>query len=227
MDQPLYKIVKVVLCGQAGVGKTSLLKRIVNDDTDPVRDNEKPTIGVDFKTLQLSSRKTGNTIRFQIWDTAGQERFRAVSSSYFRGSHIFLYVYDATNRASFDDINDWMMRSDWVKNKRTDQWECAHTPYARGFLVGNKCDLHTVKEISYEEGEAFAAMHDMVCFETSAKTGANVLGMFQAFADWMDDKIMAETSDTAGGGVRQGEIVRLYEDDGFEVMNNTAKRGCC
>lgn len=225
MDRPLYKVVKVVLCGQAGVGKTSLLKRIVNDDTDPVRDNEKPTIGVDFKTLQLSSRKTGNTIRFQIWDTAGQERFRAVSSSYFRGSHIFLYVYDVTNRASFDDINDWLMRSDWCKDRRTHQWGCAHTPTARGFLVGNKCDLPTqTKEIPYEEGEAFAAMHDMVCFETSAKTGANVLGMFQAFADWMDDKILEEEGSPAEGG---GTTVSLYEDDGFEVVNNTAKKSCC
>jgi small GTP-binding protein len=195
-DLELYKVVKVVLCGSPGVGKTSILKRLVNDPHDSFKADERSTIGVDFKTISVVSRKTGNAIRFQIWDTAGQERFKAVSSSYFRGSHIFLYVYDVTRRATYDDINDWLMRSDWCKNRKTEQFECLHTPYAKAFMVGNKCDLPAEKkEIPYEEADAFAAMHDMVCFEVSAKNNKNIFMMFQSFADMMDEHLKLEGDD--------------------------------
>jgi small GTP-binding protein len=191
MESPeLYKVVKVVLCGAPGVGKTSILKRLVNDPHDPFKIDERSTIGVDFKTVSIVSRKTGNAIRFQIWDTAGQERFKAVSASYFRGSHIFLYVYDVSKRSSYDDINDWFMRSDWCKNRKTERYECLHTPYAKAFMVGNKCDLE--KEISYEEADAFASMHDMVCFEVSARNNKNIMLMFQSFADMMDEHLKLE-----------------------------------
>jgi hypothetical protein len=82
--------------------------------------------------------------------------------------------------------------------------------------------------VTYEEADAFASAHEMVCFETSAKTGANVLGMFQAFANWMDEKILEGDSDPPGsaGGVGGGETITLYEDDGSEVSSKPNK-SCC
>lgn len=216
-DFELYKVVKVVLCGAPGVGKTSILKRLVSDPHDSFKLDERSTIGVDFKTLSIVSRKTGNSIRFQIWDTAGQERFKAVSASYFRGSHIFLYVYDVTKRDTFDDIDDWLKRSDWCKNRKTERFECLHTPYAKAFMVGNKCDLPAEKkEIPYEEADAFALMHDMVCFEVSAKNNTNILMMFQSFADLMDEHLKVDGDEE--------KLIHLKEHTAFLMKEHNK---CC
>jgi small GTP-binding protein len=187
----LYKIIKVVLCGPPGVGKTSLLRRFVNDPGEPFLENQRSTIGVDFKTVQVVSKKTSNTIRFQVWDTAGQERFKAVSKAYFRGAHIFVFVYDVSKKASLEEARDWLGEAEWTKSEKTGAYECVHTPSAVAFLVANKCDVSVERrEISYAEGDAFAASYGMACFETSAKSGAGVLGMFQSFADMMDEHVL-------------------------------------
>lgn len=221
-----YKLVKVVLCGAPGVGKTSLLKRIVNDPQESFTDNQKSTIGVDFKSVEVVAKETGNTIRFQIWDTAGQERFKAVSSSYFRGSHIFLYVYDVTKRSSFDDISDWLMRSDWLRDSKTGEYECGHTPSARGYLVGNKCDTPpSQKEVPYETADAFASNVNMVCFETSAKSGANVLQMFQSFADMMDKRMIDMEQDYAQRGEEDTISDIIILEHQTEIFNK--KKTCC
>lgn len=87
--------------GDSGVGKSCLLLRFADDTW---MDSYISTIGVDFKirTVELD----GKTIKLQIWDTAGQERFRTISSTYYRGAHGIIVVYDVTNKTSFDSVND-------------------------------------------------------------------------------------------------------------------------
>lgn len=94
---------KILLIGNSGVGKSSLLLRFA-DDT--FTDNFMPTIGVDFKirTLEVD----GRTIKLQIWDTAGQERFKTITSSYYKGAHGIIVVYDITDKESFKNIDTWM-----------------------------------------------------------------------------------------------------------------------
>mmetsp|Transcript_18964 Transcript_18964/g.21787 ORF Transcript_18964/g.21787 Transcript_18964/m.21787 type:complete len:123 (-) Transcript_18964:275-643(-) len=94
---------KILLIGNSGVGKSSLLLRFA-DDT--FTDNFMPTIGVDFKirTLEVD----GKTIKLQIWDTAGQERFKTITSSYYKGAHGIIVVYDITDKESFKNIDTWM-----------------------------------------------------------------------------------------------------------------------
>ena len=90
---------KVVIIGNSGVGKTSLLLRFADDvfNVSPLS-----TIGVDFKmkTLKVDDK----VVKMQIWDTAGQERFRSISQSYFRNAHGCIAVYDVTSRASFEAL---------------------------------------------------------------------------------------------------------------------------
>ena len=94
---------KVVVVGDASVGKTNLITRFTRDE---FRSDNKTTIGVEFsaKSLQID----GHVVRAQFWDTAGQERFRAMSSLYYRGARAVVIVYDITRRETFDNVHSWL-----------------------------------------------------------------------------------------------------------------------
>lgn len=94
---------KLVLIGDSSVGKSSILLRFTDDTFS---DKHSATIGVDFKTRDMQFR--GKLIRTTVWDTAGQEKFRAMTSSYYRGAHGIVLVYDVTNRESFVHVSDWL-----------------------------------------------------------------------------------------------------------------------
>ena len=102
---------KVVLVGDSGVGKTTLINRYTNDEFDPY---EASTISGGFrrKTVELEDLKT--KVSLQIWDTAGQERFRAIVSNYYNDSHYAVVMYDITCSDSFDGSKTWI---DEVRNK--------------------------------------------------------------------------------------------------------------
>ena len=99
MEQPYDYLFKLLLIGDSGVGKSSLLLRF-SDDTYETNFNS--TIGVDFKikTVDLDDK----VIKLQIWDTAGQERFRTITSSYYRGAHGIIVVYDTTDNETFEHV---------------------------------------------------------------------------------------------------------------------------
>ena len=94
---------KIMMVGDAGVGKSCLLNRYTNNIFNPEYSS---TIGLDFshRTIEGSG---GKTVRLQIWDTAGQERFRTITSSYYRGSHGILLVFDVTEKRTFDHLEYW------------------------------------------------------------------------------------------------------------------------
>lgn len=162
---PLAKY-KLVVLGDQGCGKTSIITRFMYDKFD---NNYQATIGIDFlsKTMYLEDR----TVRLQLWDTAGQERFRSLIPSYIRDSSVAVVVYDVTNRPSFLSVNKWI---DDVRNERgTD---------VIVVLVGNKTDKTEARQVSTEEGEAKAKEHDIMFIETSAKAGFNIKALFRKIA---------------------------------------------
>ena len=166
-------IFKVLLIGNSDVGKSSLILRYVDQIWNDVF---VPTIGVDFKVKSLEVDK--KLVKMQIWDTAGQERFRNVISSYFKGAHGILLIYDITAKDSFKELENWLGEVERNANSQVLK-----------ILIGNKCDLEDRREISKDEGEAFAMRNGMQFMETSAKLNTNVNEAFEALA-----KIMVESS---------------------------------
>lgn len=134
---------KLLLIGDSGVGKSCLLLRFA-DDT--YTESYISTIGVDFKirTIDLD----GKTIKLQIWDTAGQERFRTITSSYYRGAHGIIVVYDCTDQDTFNNVKQWL--------EEIDRYACDNV---NKLLVGNKCDLHTKKVVDYTTAKVQTHYH--------------------------------------------------------------------
>merc|ERR1712177_118866 len=153
--------------GDSGVGKSCLLLRFA-DDT--YTESYISTIGVDFKirTVDLDTK----TIKLQIWDTAGQERFRTITSSYYRGAHGIIIVYDITDKESFD--NDRYASENVCK-----------------LLVGNKNDLKSKRAVEYEAAKAFADELSIPFLETSAKNATNVEQAFLTMAAQIKNKIQS------------------------------------
>ncbi len=152
---------KVLVIGESGVGKTSMLSRYVDNMFD---DKFVTTIGVDFKVKTLTIGE--HTIKLQIWDTGGQERFRTITTSYYRGAQGIIIVYDITNNATLKKVGYWLNEvKREIKEGKTN-------PIL--FLVGNKCDLDKNRDVSTDMGRAVAVEGEMTFFETSAKDGTNL-----------------------------------------------------
>merc|ERR1711916_279961 len=157
---------KLLLIGDSGVGKSCLLLRFA-DDT--YTESYISTIGVDFKirTIELD----GKTIKLQIWDTAGQERFRTITSSYYRGAHGIIVVYDVTDQESFNNVKQWL--------HEIDRYACENV---NKLLVGNKSDLTTKKVVDTTTAKEFAGQLGIPFLETSAKNATNVENAFMTMA---------------------------------------------
>ena len=203
-DDEYDYIFKVLLLGNSDVGKSSLLLRFVDSLWN---DAFVPTIGVDFKvkTLEINNKK----VKMQIWDTAGQERFRTVVSTYFRGAHGILLLYDVTNRDSFKNLESWLIEIE--KNAKEKVLK---------ILIGNKCDLTDDREISTEEGKAFALRNGMEFMETSAKMNTNVTEAFETLG-----KLMIEfNSKSNTTSQKNNQNKNLKASSGMDLKT---KKGCC
>jgi len=172
---------KLLLIGDSGVGKSCLLLRFA-DDT--YTESYISTIGVDFKirTIELE----GKTVKLQIWDTAGQERFRTITSSYYRGAHGIIVVYDVTDNETFTNVKQWLQEIDRYASEGVNK-----------LLVGNKSDLTSKKVVEYTVAKEFADQLNVPFLETSAKNATNVEQAFLTMAKQIKDR-MGSTATPAG-----------------------------
>jgi Ras-related protein Rab-18 len=162
-DSNILATLKLLIIGESGVGKSSLLLRFTDDLFDP---QQAATIGVDFKVKTLTV--DGNKAKLAIWDTAGQERFRTLTPSYYRGAQGAILVYDTSSRDTFSKLNTWLNELETFANK----------PDIVKMLIGNKCDRQD-REVTKEEGLKFARKHSMLFIEASAKTKEGVQIAFE------------------------------------------------
>lgn len=163
MNREYDHLFKLLIIGDSGVGKSSLLLRFADNTFSG---NYITTIGVDFKIRTLEVE--GERVKLQIWDTAGQERFRTITSTYYRGTHGVVVVYDVTNGESFANVKRWLHEID------------QNCDVVNRILVGNKNDDPQRKVVLTEDAQAFADRMNIELFETSAKDNLNVEEMFNA-----------------------------------------------
>lgn len=160
---------KVLLVGDSGCGKSSILRRYVENTFS---NTYSQTIGVDFKirSEMIEDAAGGVTkIKLQIWDTTGQERFRTITNSYYKGSHIFLVIYDVSDEQSFQNVQTHLTEIE--QNAKEDRLYCI-------MIIGNKCDLPRVVEL--HRVQHIAHEHNIAYMECSARTGQNVEKMMKS-----------------------------------------------
>ncbi|CAE7315310.1 hypothetical protein FNF27_02783 [Cafeteria roenbergensis] len=159
-------MIKLLLVGEAGVGKSSILLRFTEDAFD---DGQAATIGVDFKVKTVTVGR--KRVKVTIWDTAGQERFRTLTSSFYRGAHGVLLVYDVTQPETFEKLEHWL--------GEIDGFSADGGAHVAKLLIGNKSDLDERRAVAFADGEAWARTQGMLFLETSAKTNTSISQAFE------------------------------------------------
>jgi Ras-related protein Rab-18 len=187
-------ILKFVVIGDSGVGKSAILSRLC---TGKFEENMEPTIGIDFyvKTMRMQNQ----TVKLTIWDTAGQERFRTLTSSYYRNSHGVLLVYDVNNKQSYDNLHDWMNEIDLNVTRQQ----------VSILLIGNKIDLDA-RQVSFEEAKKYSDAQAIHYRETSAKTDE---GIWPSFRELVESvlKTVKNTSNKPSNFVLTSEDSRFVQ----------------
>ena len=186
---------KILVLGDSSVGKTTLLLKYVDGYFPTLY---VATIGVEFKTKKINV--DGIDITLQIWDTAGQERFRSVTKSFLKGADGIIYVYDVTNKESFDNLKTWINTA-----------EESITDFKK-IIIGNKIDIEDKKKVSTEMLEKFCEKQDLKGLETSAKNGTNVNEMFELLTKMIID------------GKTKEELLIKYNNEGKAKGKNIKKK---
>ncbi|KAI9721896.1 MAG: Ras- protein Rab-17 [Chrysothrix sp. TS-e1954] len=206
--------VKLVLLGEAAVGKSSLVLRFVNND---FQENKEPTIGAAFLTQKctLPSR----TIKFEIWDTAGQERFASLAPMYYRNAQAALVVYDVTKASSLVKARHWVAelqrqaspgivigvvgnKADLVEGEAEDQNQSPNQDDVEAGAGEGEAEPDSderIRKVSTSEAQSFAEEESCLFFETSAKTGQNVPQVFTAIAEKIPEASLNKGTRGASG----------------------------
>jgi len=160
-DEPNTTL-KLVMIGDITVGKSSLAQRFVNDTFQP---NKESTMRIAFMNKIIKIE--GQEVEIRIWDTAGQEKYKSLVPIYYRGAHGAVLVYDISNPKTLEAVDFW---SNELRNL-----EDPNMPIS---LVGNKSDLESKRQVSYEDGQERAKKMKAFFLETSAMNNTNVIQLF-------------------------------------------------
>ena len=202
-------IFKIILIGNSGVGKSSILQRYIQKVFD---DNYSCTIGVDFfmKSLNIGEK----SIKLQLWDTAGTEKFRSITTGYYRGANAAFVVFDLTSKKSFNALNEWIQNYYKYSNPDSEK---------NVVLIGNKSDLIEEREITEEEINNFVKDNNIKYFETSAKDGKNVDECFY----YISEKLMKQYENKDNELVKREDLISNDNLKKNAVVIIGDKKKCC
>ena len=196
---------KILILGDSSVGKTSLLLKYADGYFPTIY---VATIGVEYKIKKININ--GADINLQIWDTAGQERFRSITKNFMKGADGIMYVYDITQKSSFDNLKSWIRSSE------------ESTEGFKKLIAGNKSDLEIDRVIQKESLIKYCEDKNIKGLEVSAKTGSKVNEAFETLARLIVGKMSKE------------EIIKKYSeiarDRGLSINdkeNKKEKKKCC
>ena len=157
---------KVVLVGDAGVGKTSIIERYINDKYD---ENQKTTLVSSYTFKKIDIKKYNKSVSLDIWDTAGQEVYRSLSKNFYLNASIGILVYDISRKASFESIRDY-----WYEQLKTFGEEKMIFD-----VVGNKTDLFQREEVPENEARNFAKSINAGFHLVSCKDCVGIKDLFE------------------------------------------------
>eukprot|EP00250_Pteridium_aquilinum_P007535 c17224_g1_i1 orf=367-969(-) len=188
---------KLVLLGDMGTGKSSLVLRFVKGQFQEFQES---TIGAAFFSQTLAVNET--TVKFEIWDTAGQERYHSLAPMYYRGAAAAIIVFDISNNESFVRAKKWVQELQRQGNVNLVM-----------ALAGNKSDLASKRKVESQEAQTYAEENGLFYLETSAKSAQNVNELFYEIARKLPK---AQPIQTPSG--------MLLSD---RPMDTAAKSSCC
>ena len=199
---------KILLCGDSSVGKTSLLLKYTDNYFPELHIS---TIGVEYKIKELNIH--GRKVILRIWDTSGQERYRSITQNFYRNANGILFVFDLTNKVTFDNIKNWLTDSQNFETK------------VIKILVGNKSDLIEERKVDQDSVERYADKKEMQYYETSAKDGNNVDKAFRELAEL----ILENKTDEE---IKEQYLDNTKNTSSFNLSMETKpkekkKKGCC
>jgi small GTP-binding protein len=213
--------VKLVLLGEAAVGKSSVVLRFVSNEFQA---NKEPTIGAAFLTQKC--RLEDRVLRYEIWDTAGQERFHSLAPMYYRNAQAAVVVYDVTKASSLEKAKSWvkelqrqanpnivialagnkvdLVQTSAISSGSTPSSESEDEPDDATATPGESpsasgSDPESLRQVPREEAQAYATEAGLLFFETSAKTGEGIVEIFTEIAKKIPiEHILASTRGGAG-----------------------------
>ena len=175
---------KVVLVGDAGVGKTCIIQRYVNNK---YKEENESTIASSYTYKTLELKKYNKTISFDIWDTAGQELYRALAKNFYINASIGIMVYDITRKESFESIKNYWCEQ--LKTSGEDNMIIA--------IAGNKCDLFTQEVVPEAEVKNYAKEIGAIFRLTSCKDSIGIDDLFRECGEkyLLDNKLIDATAE--------------------------------
>jgi len=223
--------IKVVLLGETGVGKTSIISQFTTHTFDPHRET---SLSAQFISKTVDFQDIGQSIKFDIWDTVGQEKYRSLAKIFYKDAKVIIFVYDITRAETFEGLKNYWY--DETKNNVDSEPILA--------VVANKIDLYADSKISNNDGKAFADQIGAIFQTTSALSDSGISTLFENVGkkylipgydyqsgDKQAQEQFLKKKKEEEGRNKTGRNKKVNENKGVKLEQNEnkkkQKKGCC